>query len=75
MVLIDLPGIGELLSSDDKDEVESHWKAIEEFIVGVVCHVKDVKRKLEDAMKVLDAFSGKLMDDADDMLAAFNDLF
>ena len=41
----------------------------------MVCHVKDVKRKLEDVMKALDAFSGELMDDADDMLAAFNDLF
>ena len=39
--------------------------------------MKDVKKKLEDAMKVLvnDAFSGKLLDDVGDMLAAFNDLF
>ena len=75
MVLTDLPGIKELLSSDDKDKVESHLRTIEEFVVGVVCHVKDVKRKLEDAMKVLDGYDGKLLDDADHMLAGFNDLF
>jgi len=75
MVLTDLPGIQELLSSDDKDEVESHLKAIEKFVAGVVCHVKNVKGKLEDAMKVLDSYCGKLLDDADDMLAGFNDLF
>ena len=75
LVLSDLPGIAELLSTRDKAVVEDHWKALEDFIAGVVCHVKDVRTKLDDATAVLDAFCGKSMVDADTMLAEFNGLF
>ena len=47
MVLTDLPGIAELLSTTGKADVDEHWKAMEDFVVGSICHVKDVKRKLE----------------------------
>ena len=74
-VLTDLPGIAELMSTTDRDGIESHWRAIEEFVVGAVGHIKDVKKKLNSAQADLDAFSGKAMTDADDMLADFNELF
>ena len=75
LVLSDLPGIAELLSTRDKTAVESHWRALEDFVSGVVCHVKDVRSKLQAAVVKLDAFSGKLMPDADTMLGSFNELF
>ena len=68
LVLSDLPGIAELLSTTD-------WRVIEEFVVAAVCHIKDVKKKLVQATIDLDAFGGKQMDDAGEMLAAFNRLF
>jgi hypothetical protein len=74
-VLSDLPGIAQLLSTTDKGEVEDHWRVLEEFVVAAVCHIKDVKKKLVQATADLDAFSGKQMDDAGEMLAAFNRLF
>ena len=75
LVLSDLPGIAELLSTRDKTAIESHWRALEDFVSGVVCHVKDVRSKLQAAVVKLDAFSGKLMPDADTMLGSFNELF
>ena len=74
-VLTDLPGIAELMSTTDRDGIESHWRAIEDFVVGSVGHIKDVKKKLQSAQADLDAFSGKAMTDADDMIAGFNELF
>jgi hypothetical protein len=75
LVLSDLPGIAELLSTRDKIVVENHWKALEDFVAGVICHVKDVRTKLDVATAVLDSFCGKRMVDADTMLAEFNELF
>jgi len=75
LVLSDLPGIAELLSTREKTDAESHWKALEDFVSGVVCHVKDVRSKLQAAVVKLDAFSGKLSPDADTMLGSFNEQF
>ena len=75
MVLSDLPGIAELLSTTGKADVDAHWKAMEDFVVGSICHVKDVKRKLEAATSVLEEYCGKQMVDTGDMLAGFNNLF
>ena len=75
MVLTDLPGITELLSTTDATDIESHWKALEEFVLGSVGHIKDVKSKLASAQKELDSFSGSQMTDVDEMLAVFNELF
>ena len=33
MVLSDLPGIAELLSTTDKAAVDAHWKVLEDFVV------------------------------------------
>ena len=75
MVLTDLPGIAELMSTTDVPDIESHWKALEDFVLGSVGHIKDVKSKLASAQKELDSFSGSQMTDADEMLATFNELF
>ena len=50
---------------------------LEDFVVGSICRViiKDVKKKLEAAIAVLEEYCGKQMTDAGDMLAAFNNLF
>ena len=75
MVLTDLPGIAELMSTTDVPDIESHWKVLEDFVLGSVGHIKDVKSKLASAQKELDSFSGSQMTDADEMLATFNELF
>ena len=75
MVLTDMPGYAELLVTVDKAVVEEHWKALEDFVVGSVCFIKDVKKKLEEATADLEKFCGKDMEDAGDMLAAYNSLF
>ena len=75
MVLTDMPGYAELLATVDKAVVEEHWKALEDFIVGSVCFIKDVKKRLEEATADLEEFCGKDMEDAGDMLAAYNSLF
>ena len=75
MVLSDLPGIAELLSTTNKAAVDEHWKVLEDFVVGSMCVIKDVKKKLETATAVLEEYCGKQMADAGNMLAAFNNLF
>ena len=67
--------IAELLSTQGKEQVEGHWKLIEEFVVASVGHVKEIKKKLKESTDALAAFCGKAMDDAGKMIAAFNELF
>jgi hypothetical protein len=73
--LTELPGIAQLLSLTDEKLVEEHWHAIEEFVLCVVGHTKDVKQKLKVAKQKLAELKGADYEDIEEMLAEFNRRF
>ena len=75
MTLTELSGIQELVTAELPADIEEHWSAIEEFVAAAVCYVKNTKSKLVVATKNLDEFSGKNINEPDEMIAQFEELF
>jgi hypothetical protein len=75
LTLTQLPGIAELQSYKNPVDIETHWAAIETFIVNAVCYVRFEKQELLSARNELQRFEASSATDKYETVALYEDLF
>ena len=71
----ELSGVVQLQAATCKDDIDTHWAAIEDFIGTHVMFEADVKGKLAKATENLEAFDASMGGDISDLLDNYCDLF